>query len=207
MPAKILISAEMEHEIVTRYTGGEGLLEIGRAVGVSHPIVSRVLRGAEVRVRPGGKYAISPAEEHRLVALYESGLTMVEIAAELGCKSVEPVKRVLRQRGVRRHQRGSRRPAPNGYLYEYVGISDPLRSMAKKNGSVLQHRLVMARHLGRPLRGSERVHHRNGIRHDNRVENLELWQSGHPNGQRVTEGRHCPTCTCGGHAASSLRAS
>ena len=57
----------------------------------------------------------------------------------------------------------------------------------KGNPYVREHVIVMEVMLGRDLHDFETVHHKNGQRSDNRPENLELWASKQPSGQRVED--------------------
>lgn len=75
----------------------------------------------------------------------------------------------------------------NSYAHRRLKPDHPLWCMASEGGMVMVHRLVIAEALGRPLLPDEVVHHINGIRHDNRLENLELWTTSHPKGQRVED--------------------
>lgn len=67
--------------------------------------------------------------------------------------------------------------------------------------AILEHRLIVARRLSRPLTKKENVHHLNGRRDDNREKNLELWQKFQPCGQRVSD-----LCTyCNGSGLLSVQ--
>ena len=66
--------------------------------------------------------------------------------------------------------KGGRNKIRNGYIEIYM----PDHPNARGSKYVREHRLVMEKHLGRYLQPYERVHHKNGIKDDNRLENLEL---------------------------------
>lgn len=71
--------------------------------------------------------------------------------------------------------------------YKTITSPDPHHPNNCSKGRIREHVFIMSQHLGRPLRKGETVHHKNGIRNDNRIENLELWCSNHPSGQRVED--------------------
>jgi hypothetical protein len=93
-----------------------------------------------------------------------------------------------------RNWQGGKRSTGKGYVAIYCPGHPSIKFGSRHY--VLEHRLVMEKSLGRFLEAHEHVHHKNGIKDDNRIENLELWATSHPFGQRPHEQQHCQTCTC-----------
>jgi hypothetical protein len=77
--------------------------------------------------------------------------------------------------------------APRGSFIDKYGYKLITARRHDKGYQQPEHRAVMERMLGRKLEKHETVHHKNGIRHDNRPENLELWSGRHGRGQRVAD--------------------
>jgi len=114
-----------------------------------------------VTVRCGGKYCGGSTRQ-----------VPVHIAAEDGFTGL--CRRCAHYGSASGRWKGGKKKNLQGYVLVKLAPDHPFYCMADKNGYVLGHRLVMAEKLGRPLQRKEIVHHINGKKDDNRLENLEL---------------------------------
>jgi len=170
--------------------------------GVTTP---KLLQWGQLHSDPGAA-STAPGLAPKELALEHLQPTTPAICAHADCDA--PVQFPYRQAGrlgerycrrhvwVHQHERQRVRDGKGRTLVErkpyisgqgYVMIADAFGKYQA------EHRVVMERMLGRPLRKGESVHHKNGVRHDNRTENLELWIGPIRHGARAYD-LVCPHC-------------
>jgi hypothetical protein len=184
MQAKAVFDVE---EAAALHAGGLSLNKIAKLTGMPKSVhaLSRELKAAGHAVRQY-KGILDSLTEDRLAELYvDKGLSCKDIGRMFGCTS-SPIKSRVKLLGISRpvgwrlkgsenaNWRGGRHKSQQGYVH----VLRRGHPMACKKGYVLEHRLVVSESLGRPLLRSEEVHHINGIRDDNRLENLMVVPAG-----------------------------
>ena len=98
--------------------------------------------------------------------------------AHLGKRHTKATRKKMGE--TRKKMTGNRAPRWNGgraCMGGYILLLRPEHPNCNSRGYILEHRLVMSEHLGRPLLRKEVVHHINGIRNDNRIKNLKIFSS------------------------------
>lgn len=178
--------------IVKEYQAGESAAHIARKYSVDFStIVAALVRAGIPRRKAGGSpkpithqfrdevvdlFVNQKKTKTQIASLLKTGYGRVSLA--LTTANIDSSMR----HGTTHHAWKGGRFAHHGYVYRLVDSADPMFAMANQMGYVLEHRLIMALFLGRPLSEHETVHHVSGDKTDNRLENLQLRTGRHGKG-------------------------
>jgi transposase-like protein len=191
---------EGENRVIAAYQSGVSLSDLGRQEGCCLEAVRKVLIRHGVERRPRGATArnLSPELREQLIADYKGGMSQIPLSKKYGVSQVS-VSRYLRSAGVKMNLAGAAasgfqkcggRIQIDGRTAILTPTDSPYSSMRNHLGYILEHRLVMAEHLGRSLTPYETVHHKDGDKQNNALSNLELRQGNHGKGARF----RCADC-------------
>lgn len=170
-PLSTRISTE---EVIRLYKAGHTATAIAARLHTVQSVILRRLDRFGVGRRSRGAFSRVPLKS--VVDLYASGVNVREVARQLGT-SRAAVKWRLKKAGIAIRQKvrvdraGAKNPQWRGGKSNARGY---IRVNVGPSKHAMEHRLVMARVLGRDLVAGEIVHHLNGVRDDNRPENLTV---------------------------------
>lgn len=153
---------------------GESLRMIASRIGINHQTLSQKLQERGIKVPTRSEAAKTTWKNHKHPRLGKKGSLCPCYGKKASKETREKLSKAqqLRADEVRLYRKF--------HSLGYVLVYEPSNPSSDRGGYVLEHRLVMERHLGRHLRSDEIVHHLNENKADNRLENLEI----------VTRGNH-----------------
>jgi len=185
---------EQEQSIINDYSTGMSLSQVAKKHNSKHETIWHLLKRNGVELRPRGNEFRVPTTEQieELIRKWEAQEPKRKIAKDLGISTkvldrwihyIGKTPRGTWNQGENHHRwKGGRIIDHSGYIRICLDQNDQYYSMTA-SGYVPEHRYNMAQHLGRPLLKTESVHHINGDKTDNRIENLQLRIGQHGNAQ------------------------
>lgn len=195
---------ERHEKILAMWKESPNSRRIADAFGLDVGTIHHYLHLNGIPTPRKGRVMNSACEKNReiVLRLFREGKTLTSIA-DLVKTNVSRVAQFLRRNGVTHIPHG--RPAKedhwlwgggwrvnkDGYIEIYVDQHPNHRKYTKY---ILEHRLVMEKAIGRYLLRTEVVHHKNGVKDDNRIENLQLFSENSEHLRHELTGR-CPKWT------------
>lgn len=190
MPKKFICTLSSEELYRAYIEEGRTIQEMCSYIGVANVITAaKILREKGIntnkneRTKDVTMHGMTDDEfKDYLKKEYESGLTRKEIGQKLEV-SASCIGKYLKKYGIKTRTKselasGSRNPNWNGgkrvVKEGYISVYAPNHPHCHRDGTMYEHQIVMEKHIGRLLKKDEVVHHINGDRTDNRIENLML---------------------------------
>ena len=168
------------------YESGIGIVPLSKKYKTSPSVISYRLNRVGAKMRRGGRNNHILIDDQKLKEEYLSGKRTGTLAKEFNIPRMRVWSHLKKNNvEIRKDGWGRGHRFDNGYKW----IRDKNNPSANSTGYIAEHRLIMEKELGRPLKRYEYVHHRNGIRNDNRVENLAVLKAEKHHGEI-----ECPHC-------------